>query len=59
MRSNLSNEEIDILDAFESGKLKRIKRHKKEIIIAKDTAVNTIHKRKIISIRLIENENSK
>ena len=59
MISNYSIEEKEILEAFEAGKLKRIKRPKKEIIIAINAAANTIRKTKLISVHFKVNENSK
>jgi predicted DNA binding CopG/RHH family protein len=52
----LSKEEIEILDAFESGKLKSIPNAKNEIQNHRKYARNTLIKNKRINIRISERD---
>lgn len=50
------NEELEILNNYENGKLKQSKSFKEDIKTAKEYAKNTISKSKHISIRLSEKD---
>ncbi len=56
MKNNYSTEENEILAAFEAGTLKKSKNSKKEISVAKETALNTFSRKKQIKITLTEKE---
>lgn len=59
MKKKYTSEENEILEAFETGKLKRTKKKEEDVLIAHEAAVNTILKTKLINVRLTEKEISK
>ncbi len=56
MKKKYSEEENEILSAFETGLLKKSKDAKDEILIGKKSALNTFARTKQISIKLTEKE---